>query len=207
MFYFKKLTILLRSNKFLKDENASIAVIFSISLLAVLASIALAIDYTNSSRINAKLQSAADVSALAALTHVKKNLPPYTDEMLEQGKAIGSKMFSNHAANIATINTITPTFKVTQSGGVVKSDVTYNAKINTLLASIIGHDIMSVTGSSTAIYGSAAGATPYVNIYFMLDESASMGIGATSADIAKLENETDDGRGYTCAFACHTNEA
>jgi hypothetical protein len=39
----------------------------------------------------------------------------------------------------------------------------------------------------------------YTDIYLMIDQSASMQIGASSADITKLRNKTG------CAFACHDN--
>jgi hypothetical protein len=39
----------------------------------------------------------------------------------------------------------------------------------------------------------------YIDFYLLLDNSPSMGVGATPADVAKMVNNTPD----ACAFACH----
>ena len=40
---------------------------------------------------------------------------------------------------------------------------------------------------------------PYIDFYLLLDNTPSMGVGATTADIATMVNNTPD----QCAFACH----
>jgi hypothetical protein len=54
---------------------------------------------------------------------------------------------------------------------------------------------VSVKGSATA----ANDMPRYVDFYLLLDNTPSMGVGATTADITKLVNNTAD----KCAFACH----
>jgi hypothetical protein len=43
---------------------------------------------------------------------------------------------------------------------------------------------------------------PYIDFYLLLDNSPSMGVGATTADIAKMVANTPD----KCAFACHEDD-
>jgi hypothetical protein len=60
---------------------------------------------------------------------------------------------------------------------------------------IAGIKSIAVHGSATA----AANKPKYVDFYLLLDNSPSMGLGATPADITKLQSLTPD----NCAFACH----
>ena len=39
----------------------------------------------------------------------------------------------------------------------------------------------------------------YIDFYLLLDNSPSMGVGATPTDVSKMVNNTSD----KCAFACH----
>ena len=39
----------------------------------------------------------------------------------------------------------------------------------------------------------------YIDFYLLLDNSPSMGVGATPADVTTMVNNTSD----SCAFACH----
>ena len=60
---------------------------------------------------------------------------------------------------------------------------------------MFGKNTLSITGTSTAANG-----TPlYADFYVLLDNSPSMGVGATPADIATMVKNTPD----QCAFACH----
>jgi len=53
----------------------------------------------------------------------------------------------------------------------------------------------NISGQSTA----AAGLSTYIDFYLLLDNTPSMGVGATTADITTMVNNTPD----QCAFACH----
>jgi hypothetical protein len=59
----------------------------------------------------------------------------------------------------------------------------------------MGVTSVSIAGTSTA----QTNAPPYVDFYLLLDNSPSMGLGATADDILHLQSLTPD----SCAFACH----
>ncbi len=65
----------------------------------------------------------------------------------------------------------------------------------TMFLGVIGKTTMTVTGTSTA----TANMPLYIDFYLLLDNSPSMGVGATPADVTKMVNNTSD----QCAFACH----
>jgi hypothetical protein len=60
---------------------------------------------------------------------------------------------------------------------------------------LMGRNLLTVTGLSTA----TANMPLYIDFYLLLDNSPSMGVGATPADVTKMVNNTPD----QCAFACH----
>ena len=60
---------------------------------------------------------------------------------------------------------------------------------------VIGKTMLTVTGTSTATTNMPL----YIDFYLLMDNSPSMGVGATPADVSKMVNNTAD----KCAFACH----
>jgi hypothetical protein len=60
---------------------------------------------------------------------------------------------------------------------------------------IVGINNIAVSGSSTA----ASAIPSYIDFYLLLDNTPSMGVGATPADVATMVKNTPD----QCAFACH----
>jgi hypothetical protein len=73
--------------------------------------------------------------------------------------------------------------------------VTFSASINTMFLGVIGKTALSMSGTST----STASMPLYIDFYLLLDNSPSMGVAATPADVTKMVNNTSD----KCAFACH----
>src|ERR1700761_7837928 len=54
--------------RFAKDRRGNIAVIFAIACVPVISSIGCALDYSEATRIKAKMQSAADAAAVASIS-------------------------------------------------------------------------------------------------------------------------------------------
>jgi hypothetical protein len=67
--------------------------------------------------------------------------------------------------------------------------------VPTTFMSVSGMSNMTVTGTSTAVTNMPL----YIDFYLLLDNTPSMGVGATPADVATMVNHTPD----SCAFACH----
>ena len=67
-----------------------------------------------------------------------------------------------------------------------------------MFMSVIGKSKMTLTGTSTA----TASMPLYIDFYLLLDNSPSMGVGATPADVATMVANTTD----KCAFACHDQQ-
>jgi hypothetical protein len=102
----------------------------------------------------------------------------------------------NAETPIRTLFTITSlTTGATKSNGTVNATLQYTAQVNTAFMSIAGINTVTVGGTSSA----SNGLVTFINFYLLLDNSPSMGVAATPADIATMVNNTPD----QCAFACH----
>lgn len=75
------------------------------------------------------------------------------------------------------------------------SVVNFTARVPTHFMGLFGITTMTISGSSTA----ANGLPVFIDFYLLLDNTPSMGAGATTADINKMTSNTPD----QCAFACH----
>jgi hypothetical protein len=69
------------------------------------------------------------------------------------------------------------------------------AKVPTRFMGVFGIGSVELASSSSATHGMPV----FVDFYLMLDNSPSMGVAATPADITTMVNNTPD----KCAFACH----
>src|SRR4029077_11487561 len=84
---------------------------------------------------------------------------------------------------------------ITDSGTGRTAVINYVAMVPTAFLGLVGKSTLTITGMSTA----ATALPTYIDFYLLLDNTPSMGVGATTADINTLVNNTPD----QCAFACH----
>jgi hypothetical protein len=111
----------------------------------------------------------------------------------EQTNAV--KFFKAQAASLKRGSLSTVSAKVTDSGNGRTAVVNYTASVPTAFMGIGGFNNIPVSGSSTA----ASAIPTYIDFYLLLDNTPSMGVGATPADVKTMVNNTPD----QCAFACH----
>jgi hypothetical protein len=186
--------------RFRRDQRGNIAVIFTIALLPVLSAIGCAIDYSRATQLRSKLLSAADAASVGSIS---KTSPAFiaagsmsSDGPIPVGVTDATNIFNGNRANQSsgyTMNSLTPT--VAKAGSTITSTVQFSATLPTIFLGVMGKSSMTLTGSSTATVNMPL----YVDFYLLLDNSPSMGVGATPADVATMVNNTPD----QCAFACH----
>ena len=174
--------------RFSRERKATVALTFALSLLPMILFIGVAIDYGRALKLKNQLDAAADAAALSAVSNSTNqfNLPSVST-IQQYFNAAAGPLPTGATDNVtATSSTSVTSLFVT---------VNYTATLPTLFGGLVGVKTMNVQGTA-----SSAGQLPtYVNFYLLLDNSPSMGIGATSADIQKMESLTPD----QCAFACH----
>lgn len=184
---------------FCRDRSGNIAVIFTLAALPVLSAIGCAIDYSRATQIRSKLQAASDAASVGSLA---KNSPGFIaagamtgDGSVTAGVADATTLFNGNVNGVTgyTLNSLTPT--MVKSGSTITSTVQFSANIPTIFLGVMGKSSINVGGTST----STANMPLYVDFYLLLDNSPSMGVGATPADVTTMVNNTSD----KCAFACH----
>jgi Flp pilus assembly protein TadG len=185
--------------RFARDRKANVAVIFAIMMVPTIYLLGMAMDYTNAQRRQSQLDAAADAAAISAVT------PTMMSQSTTVAQTTATNIF-NATANALTNSGYLPsspnlTITVGNVGLVRTAQVTYTANSTNNFPSLLGASAWPIQGTATA---SASGA-PNINFYLLLDDSPSMGIGATSTDISNLITDTANqpSGSASCGFACH----
>lgn len=175
--------------RFARSGGGNVALTFALAATPIILSVGAAVDYSMASRTKTELDAIADAAALEAVNQQSLSLTP------GKAKSEAQKMFKAQAAKILRINRSKATATVTDTTSGRTAVVDYTAVVPNAFMGIVGINTTTLTGESTA-------ATPiptYIDFYLLLDNTPSMGVGATTADIATMVNNTPD----ECAFACH----
>jgi Flp pilus assembly protein TadG len=185
--------------RFSRDQRGNIAVIFALSLIPVLSCIGCAVDYSRATQLRSKLQAAIDAASVGS---VSKTSPAFiaagsmtADGPIPAGVTDATAIFNGNMSGTSgyTLNSMSAV--VTKSGVTVTTTTQFSAQVPTTFMGVIGKTAMTVTGTSTAVSTMPL----YIDFYLLLDNSPSMGVGATPADVATMVSHTPD----ACAFACH----
>ena len=186
-------------NRFRRDRRGNIAVIFTLALLPILSSIGCVVDYSRATQLKSKLQAAIDAASVGSIA---KQSPAFIaagsmtgNGPIPAGVTDATNIFNGNMSGVTgyTLNSMTPV--VTKTASAVTSVVSFSADVPTMFLGVMGKSTMTVTGTST----STANMPLFIDFYLLLDNSPSMGVGATPADVATMVNNTPD----SCAFACH----
>jgi len=194
--------------KFAREEKGAISVLFVFTVIPLILSFGLGIDYTIANTRQSELNGAADSAVLSALTlpMVTNTSPtvvgPQNTQCASQGTVQivamcnqATNFFNAQTASVSGIGSVTPTVTVTQNGINYVATVSYSTTSANAFATILGQPTMTIAGTSQAKASSA----PNVDYWLMIDTSPSMAIAATLDDINSLVSTTGGG----CGFGCH----
>ncbi len=185
--------------RFLKDRSGNFGIMAAILLVPVIGAAGLALDYSNALAIKSHIQDAADAAALAAVAEssvgVQSALTMSGDGEVALGQAEAIKFFKAQLQNDTGYIVDEITAKVVKKDGRLYSAIDYKVTVPTTLSRVLGKDMIQVAGVAMVEYQTEL----YRDFYLLLDNTPSMGVGATPADVAKLVANTTD----QCAFACH----
>ena len=185
--------------RFRRNKSANVAVIFTIAAVPIMTFVGSAVDYSRATATRSKLQSAVDAASVGSVT---KTSPAFiaagtmtADGPIAAGVTDATNIFNANMNGVPGYTLSNMTATVNKSGGTVTSTVSFTATVSTTFLNVIGKTSMTVNGTSTATTTMPL----YIDFYLLLDNSPSMGVGATPADVTKMVNNTSD----QCAFACH----
>lgn len=174
---------------FCVNQRANVAVIFGIAAVPIMMSVGAAIDYSFANRAHATLNGYADMAALSAVNRAAMQMAP------SAAKKQAEKFFEAQAETLKRGMYTSVTVKVKNGAQGRTAVVNYTASVPTTFLGLFDVDTINVSGSSTA----SSGVATYMDFYLLLDNTPSMGVGATPADVTTMVNNTPD----QCAFACH----
>ena len=186
--------------RFRRSEGGNVLLTFGLLLIPLMAAVGAAVDYGRANNYRSQLMAAADAARVGAVAKsspaVAAAITMQNDGNIPSGVADALAIFN---AQLLTKTNwwsgLAPQATVTKSNGVVSSTVQFTAQVPAMFMKLFGKTSIPISGISKA-----SNSVPlYIDFYLLLDNTPSMGVGATTGDIAKMVNNTSD----KCAFACH----
>lgn len=168
-------------------------------IVPIFGSAGVALDISQAMAVKADLQHAADAAVLSSVakmsTYVEAARKMSGNGTIPVPNGEAMNFFKSDAVGRGDFKVQSVTVAVEKVDNVVQAALTFQATVDTSLTKILGKQFVTVGGKATAKYETEI----YEDFYMLLDNTPSMGVGATPKDVAKLVANTSD----KCAFACH----
>jgi len=178
-----------QARRFVGHRHGNVAIVFGVAMLPLALAVGAAVDYSVANRAKAALDAYADAAALLAVNKASLSV----SATAAQTNAVN--FFKAQAAGIGDVKSSTVAISVADGTSGRSAVVNYSANVPTAFMSLANIKTMEIKGSATA----ASSLPSYIDFYLLLDNTPSMGVGATPADVSKMVANTSD----KCAFACH----
>ncbi|MEE2951382.1 MAG: pilus assembly protein TadG-related protein [Pseudomonadota bacterium] len=184
--------------RFCPSTNGNVAMLFALAVLPLMACVGFATDYGLAVNYEGEMQLSADVASVGAISIGSKGFeaalaqqsPGRVTAAEEQARLLFMHNFQRRGEDDFEITPV-----VERKADRVVSTINYRIKVPTLFGAFYGKADMEIHGRSIAEIEIAKA----IDFYMLLDNTPSMGVGATQSDIDKMVANTDD----KCAFACH----
>jgi Flp pilus assembly protein TadG len=166
-------------------RRGAVSLLFATMIIPVVGLVGLAIDYGIWNEAYSSLSLAASAAALNAAKTAASADANADTSYISEGVTAGKQWFLaelGQGSYAADTGTSPPTVSVTSSANVITATVTYTSTVKSVFGRIykkVQYPI-TVTASATMSAGS------YLEVILMLDNSSSMGIGATLTDMNTL---------------------
>jgi Flp pilus assembly protein TadG len=181
------------------SKSGNLGILTALLIAPLLTVAGMAVDFGNAMRVKAELAGAADVAVLGSISEqapaVIAAVTNNENGHITAAEAAGLKLFNgNWKQNNPGLN-VTANVSVVKTGGKFVAVITYSTAVQTSFLRVIGKPTIPVSGTATAAFNSAT----FQSFYILVDNSPSMGVGATPDDVDTMVANTSD----KCAFACH----
>ncbi|MES5097413.1 pilus assembly protein TadG-related protein [Agrobacterium sp. BA1120] len=184
---------------FWQDKSGNFGILTALMVVPIFGAAGAALDISQAMAVKADLQQAADAAVLSAVAkmsaHVEAARKMSGDGAIVLPDDEAMNFFKSDAVGRDDFEVESVDVSVEKVGNVVQAAVAFQATVNTSLTRILGKQFVTVSGKATAKYETEM----FSDFYLLLDNTPSMGVGATPSDVSKLVANTSD----KCAFACH----
>jgi Flp pilus assembly protein TadG len=169
---------------FLKDVEANVALTFGLLLPMLLVGAGVSVDYLRAYGAYSEMQTELDLALIAAIKKIDNVSTDEIEDLIEDWFSTQTRIddFSLEDVSVDTV------------GSVIRA--TARAQVSTTLMQIGGINSVPI-GVVSEVAGPA---TSYLNVYLVLDKSASMLLAATNSGQSLLTSSLG------CAFSCHGGE-
>jgi Flp pilus assembly protein TadG len=178
-----------------RHERGNVLMITGLSIVPLVFSAGMVIDYSRAARLQTKMNAIADASALYAVSQsmmsesdsaAKKQAKAFFDD---QAATLDGLIYANNVT-ISVSDTTSPSLKRAVT-------VTYAGASTNIFGAILSRATIAIGGTASA----SATTAPDIDFYMLIDTSPSMALPATSAGLTALTKATKG-----CAFACHQTD-
>lgn len=186
-----------------KDRSGNFGMMSAIVFPVLLGAAGMAVDVATALMTRSTMDQAAD-AAMVGVVSEKSAAAAKAFQMTEDGNISVSEAeavkFFKAELPASYVDALTNTsVSVMKVGSKLKTTFSYQAKVPTTFLRVIGQDSVDIAGSVTTEYQLET----FRDFYVLVDNTPSMGVAATPADVSKMVANTGD----KCAFACHINNA
>jgi Flp pilus assembly protein TadG len=197
-------------HRFRADRRGTVAIIVGLSIIGLVGTAGLGIDFYNALAAKSRLDLATDAAAIAAINAAQTYITTYsatqtdpalTNAAIAAGRAQALKVFKSNAGSTASISS-TPVVTMARTGQTINATVTYTAASKNAFGPIFVVNQINMNGDAA----SSLTMGKYLDFYLLLDVSGSMGVPSTNSEQTRLAainpdylNLYHDG----CTLACH----
>lgn len=184
----------------LHSRSGNFGIMTALLAVPMIAGVGIALDYTYALERDEVYQNAADAAAVGVLSQKSTTMATALAMSSDGDVAVGAeeamKLFKSQLTPEQQEHIASVEITVKRKGFDIVAEVSYRLRVQTSFLNIINVSEIDVTGAATAV----SPGNHFVDFHILIDNTPSMGVAATEADIAIMEKNTSD----TCAFACHT---
>ncbi len=184
--------------RLLADRSGNFGLLTALLAVPLIGSAGMAIDFGHAMSLRTQLYAAADAAAVGSISQQSSAVTQAMtsgDGPLSTGLADARSIFLAQMQGELKASDVSLDVQVNKVANQLNSQVSFSASIPTTFMQIFGRNSIQIDGTANAVFQTAA----FMNFYILLDNTPSMGVGATPTDVATMEKKTSD----TCAFACH----
>ncbi len=181
-----------------RNRAGNVAVAFALIATLLVAVAGAAVDFSNFMARKTQVQDAADAASVGSVSTgsagYQYGVGMTSDGPIPSIDNPSTILFNSNKPTAVDLSYVNVTSTMQRTGTVISDALTVQALFTTTFLQLVGIKTLNINVASNA----SATTPPYVNFYMLLDNTPSMGLGATTADITALYNATG------CGFACHT---
>ncbi|AIC30520.1 Flp pilus assembly TadG-like protein (plasmid) [Rhizobium etli bv. mimosae str. IE4771] len=194
-------------HRFVFDRSGNFGIMTALLVVPLLGAAGTAIDFGRALSLRTELYAAADAAAVGSISQTSDAATQAAtmsgDGSLTLGTSEAQKIFFSQMSKNQAEVPVSVNISVQKQGSTLSSTVSFSATMSTTFMQVMGFHQLAVSGTATAQYETPS----YMDFFMLLDNTPSMGVGATADDITAMKKATaqghDGGKDKNCAFACH----